>query len=280
MDLTHDQPAGGRDHRELPDGGGGDDGDGDGDDGDAFKLPTERSAPRGARQSEPRAWHVSERGWRENRQLAESITVSRVAQRLEAQKHEVLRARQLRVMAAARSSVQRETVPGEWAIGERRWRHHQAQVESSVQARAAERMLLDQQKRLTSEVSRTRASEEHHERRRDEREGIRRHRLIAGHTTMVVSNALAEERRRQMKQRLATFDANVQRKRLGLPRIESEQPSAPSWEEFGLSRVRTGTLPILAAATGLQLARPLSTGAFNRPTGSRPNSRARLLAQL
>jgi hypothetical protein len=70
------------------------------------------------------------------------------------------------------------------------------------------------------------------------------------------------------KQRLAAFEANVQRKRLGLPRLETEPPpsaaaSASPWDELGLSRVRPGTLPLLAAAAGLQLqqpARPMSSG--------------------
>ena len=86
-----------------------------------------------------RAWQASERSWRQNRQVAEELTVSRVVQRLDAQKLDVQRARQLSAMAAVRSSVQREADPGEWKKGERRWRHHQAQVESSMQARAAVR---------------------------------------------------------------------------------------------------------------------------------------------
>lgn len=96
------------------------------------------SAPvRSARPSEPREWHVSERKWRRNRELAEHLTVTRVAQRLEAEKQEAARARQLSAMAALRFAVQREADPSEWKVGERRWRHHQAQVQSSVQAKTA-----------------------------------------------------------------------------------------------------------------------------------------------
>jgi hypothetical protein len=54
------------------------------------------------------------------------------------------------------------------------------------------------------------------------------------------------------RQRLAVFEANVQRKRLGLPRLETEGHSG--LEEFGLARIRgPGTLPILAAAAGLEM---------------------------
>ncbi|KAG8462045.1 hypothetical protein KFE25_011495 [Diacronema lutheri] len=238
-----------------------------------------------------RAWQASERSWRQNRQVAEELTVSRVVQRLDAQKLDVQRARQLSAMAAVRSSVQREADPGEWKKGERRWRHHQAQVESSMQARAAERVLHDQQNRLDAELTRARARDQLTERRRDEREAIRRHRTLAQETSQAASHALADDRRRQMaafrareKQRLATFEANVQRKRLGLPRLEADlPPQRPSWEDFGLSRVRPGTLPILAAAGGLNLSlsRPLSTGGpRSEPVRSRPQSRSRSAATL
>jgi hypothetical protein len=105
----------------------------------AAALEQPSGASRSTRQSEPREWDLAQRSWLHNRQVAERITVQRVAARLEHERVETERARQLREMASIRSSVQRQVDPGEWTKGERRWRAHQAQVELAQQARAAVR---------------------------------------------------------------------------------------------------------------------------------------------
>lgn len=97
--------------------------------------------------------------------------------------------------------------------------------------------------------------------------------------------------RAREKQRLATFELNVQRKRLGLPRLEPEadQAQQPGWDAFGLSRVRPDMLSLVAAVGGLTLElkpaarkaagnRPISAGPPRLTQGARPKSPARIQA--
>lgn len=187
-----------------------------------------------SRDADPHLWRVNERDWRRNRQDAERLTVTRVVERLEVQRQEASLARTLCKGAAVRSAQQRQADPGEWKTGERRWRQHCAEVESSVQARAMvrareggseptpcvapwlerfptspnasppplqERTLLDQQKRLDAGLARMRAKSELLERRREEREAIRRHKALMEQTAQAGCDALAKERRDQMVRR-------------------------------------------------------------------------------
>jgi len=78
-------------------------------------------------------------GWRENRELAASITVQRVARRLNMEREMKELAAQRGAQAAVRREIARKEDPAEWKKGEMRWRYHRRQVDESIQARAAVR---------------------------------------------------------------------------------------------------------------------------------------------
>lgn len=82
------------------------------------------------------------------------------------------------------------------------------------------------------------------------------------------SSAQAAFRARE-KQRLAIFEMNVQRKRLGLPRLEAagetDQAAQPGWDD----RVRPDMLSVLAAVGGLTLSlKPSRKASLSRPVSA------------
>lgn len=159
--------------------------------------------------------------WRVNRELVHQLTVQRVAKRLEEERALKEVARQLKSRAAISSTMTREADPGEWAVGEARWKANRQQVQSTVQAKAAvsggtthvcfsaardsrcvpepfqERALLEEERRLTSYLHGKARSSMHDQQRREEKLERHQHKRTSASVRQLLSQTLAEERQQQ-----------------------------------------------------------------------------------